>query len=144
MVGTPFAHTHTDKDVKIHFGTAQYSFPCDPRGRDNYANIGLVVPQGFSLGSHVILDGLESHTAGGLKQAAGSESSRTVFPVFLHNSSLNSFLCDYSVRALASHGYLSEVGQLPSLVLPRLQLRLVATGLQHSMHSLKKIKNKIK
>ena len=74
---------------------AWYSFPCDPLwDRDDYANIGLVVPQGFGLGSHVILDGLESHTAKRLKQAAGFESGRTVFSVFIHNSSLNSFLCD--------------------------------------------------
>ena len=88
-----------------------------PRGRDDYANVRLVAPQGFSLGSHVVpRGGLESHTAGGLKQAAGSESGRTVFPVFLHNSGLKSFLCDYSVRALGSHGYSLVVGQLPGLV----------------------------
>ena len=39
-----------------------------PAARDDYANVGLVAPQGFSLGSHVILrGGLESHTAGDLK-----------------------------------------------------------------------------
>ena len=78
--------------VLVRSGTA---FPVTLWGRDDYANVGLVAPQGFSLGSHVAHPGgLESHTAGGLKQAAGFESSRTVFPVFLHNSSLNSFLCD--------------------------------------------------
>ena len=95
MVRTPFACTHANEDVKIRLGATWYGFPHDPRGRDDYAYVGLVAPQGFSLGSHVIRpDGLESHTAGGLKQAAGSESGRAVFPVFLHNSGLNSFLCD--------------------------------------------------
>ena len=83
------------------------------------------------------LDGLESHTARGLKWTTGLESGCAVFPVFHHNSSLNSFLCDYGVRALVSHGYSLVVGQLPGHVLLRLWLRLVATGLQHSMHSLK-------
>ena len=65
------------------------------QGRDDYANVGLVAPQGFSLGSHAAPTGsLESHTAGGLKRAVGLESSRVVFPVFIHNSGLNSFLCD--------------------------------------------------
>ena len=95
MARTPFARAHTNEDVKIHFGATWYGFPCDPCSRDDYANVGLVAPQGFSLGSHVVpRGGLESHTAGGLKQAAGSESGRAVFPVFLHNSGLNSFLCD--------------------------------------------------
>ena len=95
MAGTPFAHARTSEDVKIHIGAAWYGFPSDPLARDDYANVGLVAPQGFSLGSHVIRpDGLESHTAGGLKWAAGFEPGRTVFPVFLHNSSLNSFLCN--------------------------------------------------
>ena len=74
---------------------AWYSFPYDPFvERDDYAYVRLVVPQGFSSGSHVILDSLESHTARGLKWAVGSESSCTVFPVFIHNGSLNSFLRD--------------------------------------------------
>ena len=61
---------------------AWYGFPCDlPVERDDYAYVRLVVPQGFSLGSHIILDGLESHTARGLKWAVGFESSHTVFPV---------------------------------------------------------------
>ena len=95
MIRTPFACIRANEDVKIRFGATWYGFPCDLQGRDDYAYVGLVAPQGFSLGSHVICpDGLESHTAGGLKQVAGSESGRAVFPVFLHNSSLNSFLCD--------------------------------------------------
>ena len=81
-----------------------------PAVRDDYANVRLVAPQGFSLGSHVVLGGgLESHTAGGLKRAAGFESGRAVFPVLLHNSGLNSFLCDHGVRALESRSY-SSVG----------------------------------
>ena len=101
-----------------------------------------MAPQGFSSGSHAILDGLESHTARELKQAAGFESGHTVFPVLIHNGGLNSFLCDTGVRALESHGYLSRVGQPPSFVLPRPWPKLVATGLQHSVHSLKKKKKK--
>ena len=135
-----FACTCANEDVKTCFGMAWYGFPCDPPGRDDYANVRLVAPQGFSLGSHVILDGLESHTARELKQAVGLESSRAVFPVFLHNGSLNSFLCNYSVRALESCGYLSVVGQLPGHVLLRSWLTLVATRLQHSTHSPKKKK----
>ena len=69
MIRTPFACTHAKEDVKIHTGATWYSFPCDPRGRDDYANVGLVAPQGFGSGSHVILDGLESHTARDLKLA---------------------------------------------------------------------------
>ena len=111
--------------------------------RDDYTYVRLVVPWGFSLGSHIILDGLESHTAGGLKWAAGSGPGHAVFPVLIHNSSINSFLCDIGARALESHGYLSEVGQLPSLVLLRLWLMLVATGSQHSMCSLKKKKRSV-
>ena len=84
--------TRTLRFVLVQSGTA---FPVTLWGRDDYANVGLVAPQGFSLGSHVVRQGgLESHTAGGLKWAAGSESGRTVFPVFIHNSGLNSFLCD--------------------------------------------------
>ena len=95
MDRTPFACAHANEDVKIHLGATWYGFPCDLSGRDDYAYVGLVAPQGFSLGSHVVCpDGLESHTAGGLKWAAGFESGRTVFPVFLHNNGLNSFLCD--------------------------------------------------
>ena len=45
------------------------------------------------------------------------------------------------MRALESCGYSSVVGWPPSLVLLRLQLKLVATGSQHSMHSLKKKKS---
>ena len=119
---------------------AWYSFPYDLfTVRDDYAYVRLVAPQGFSLGSHIVLDGLESHTAGGLKWA-GFQPGRTVFPVFIHNSGLNSFLCDHGVRALESHGYSSVVGQLLSFVSLRLQLKLVATRLQHSMHSPKKKK----
>ena len=69
-------------------------------------------------------------------------SGCTVFSAFIHNSSLNSFLCDYGVRALESHGYLSVVGQLPSHVSPRPRLKLIATESQHSMHSLKKKRKK--
>ena len=95
MVRTPFACSHANEDVKIHLGATWYGFPRDPCGRDDDAYVGLVAPQGFSLGSHVVPpDGLESHTAGGLKQATDFESGRAVFPVFLHNSGLNSFLCD--------------------------------------------------
>ena len=95
VVRTPFACTHANEDVKIRLGATWYGFPHDLRGRDDYAYVGLVAPQGFSSGSHVICpDGLESHTAGGLKRTAGSASGRAVFPVFLHNSGLNSFLCD--------------------------------------------------
>ena len=142
MTGTSFAHTCANEDIKTHFGAAWYGFPHDPPGRVDYANVGLVAPQGFSLGSHVILDGLESHTARDLKQAVGLESSRAVFPVLLHNSSLNSFLCNYSVRALASCGYSSVVGQPPGFVSPRPRPRLIATRSQHSMHSLKKKQKK--
>ena len=118
-----------------------YSFPCDLLAvRDDYAYVRLVAPWGVSLGSHTVLDGLESHTARGLKWVVGHRSSRTVFPVSNHNGSLNSFLCDNGVRALVSHGYLSVVGQPPGLVSPKPQLKLVATGSQHSMHSLKKKK----
>ena len=99
-----------------------------------------MTPQGFSLGSHAVLDSLESHTAGELKQTAGLESSHAVFPVFLHNSSLNGFLCNNGVRALVSLGYLSVVGQPPGFVSLRLRLRLIATGLQHSKHSPRKKK----
>ena len=95
MVRTLFACAHANEDVKIRFGATWYGFPHDLHGRDDDAYVGLVAPQGFSLGSHAICPGgLESHTAGGLKWAAGFEPGRTVFPVFLHNSSLNSFLCD--------------------------------------------------
>ena len=81
----------TLRSVLVRPGTA---FPMT-RGRDDYAYVGLVAPQGFSLGSHVICpDGLESHTAGGLKRTADSGSDHAVFPVFLHNSGLNSFLCN--------------------------------------------------
>ena len=142
MTGTPFACTRAKEDVKTHYGAAWYSFPCDPLGRDDYANVRLVAPQGFSLGSHVILDGLESYTARDLKQAVGLESSCAVFPVLLHNSSLKSFLCNYGVRALASCGYSSVVGQPPGFVSPRPRPRLVATRSQHSMHSLKKKQKK--
>ena len=143
MTRTPFACVPANEDVKIHFGATWYGFPRDLRGRDDDAYVGLVAPQGFSLGSHVTRPGgLESHTAGGLKRAAGSESGRAVFPVFLHNSGLNSFPCDYGVRALESLGYLSEVGQPPGLVSLRFRLKLVATGSQHSKHSLKKKKKK--
>ena len=143
MTRTLFACTHANKDVKIRFGATWYGFPRDLCGRDDDAYVGLVAPQGFSLGSHVIRqDGLESHTAGGLKQAAGSESSRTVFPVFLHNSSLNSFLCEKGVRALESRGYSSVVGQPPGHVSLRSWPKLVATGSQHSTHSPKKKKNR--
>ena len=69
MIRTLFACIHANEDVKIHIGATWYGFPHDPQGRDDYANVGLVAPQGFSLGSHVILDGLESHTARELKQA---------------------------------------------------------------------------
>ena len=62
--------------------------------RDDYAHVGLVVPQGFGLGSHVVLDGLESHTARRLKQAAGFESGHAVFSVPIHNGCINSFLCN--------------------------------------------------
>ena len=86
----------------------------------------------------------KSWTAGGLKRAVGPGSSRAVFPVFLHNSGLNSFLCDYGVRALVSHGYSSVVGWPPGFVSLRLRPRLVATGSQHSMHSPKKKKKKQK
>ena len=96
------------------------------------------MPWGFSSGSHVVLDSLESHTARRLKQAAGFESSRAVFSVLIHNGGLNSFLCDYGVRALESRGYLSIVGWPPSHVSLRFQLKLIATGSQHSMHSPKK------
>ena len=143
MVRTLFACTHANEDVKIHFGATWYGFPHDLHGRVDYAYVGLVAPQGFSLGSHVIRpDGLESHTAGGLKRVAGSESGCAVFPVFLHNSGLNSFLCDYGVRALKSHGYSSVAGRPPSFVSLRSQLKLAATGSQHSMHSPKKKKKK--
>ena len=95
MPGTLFAHTHTNEDVKTHIGVAWYSFPSDPlEARDDYANVRLVAPQGFSSGSHAILDGLESHTARELKWAAGFGSGHAVFPVSIHNSGLNSFLCD--------------------------------------------------
>ena len=95
MVRTPFACAHANEDVKIRIGVTWYGFPHDLLGRDDDAYVGLVAPQGFSLGSHAIRPGgLESHTAGGLKQAAGFEPGRAVFPVFLHNSGLNSFLCD--------------------------------------------------
>ena len=67
MVRTPFACARANEDVKIQFGVTWYGFPCDLSGRGDYAYVGLVAPQGFSLGSHVILDGLESHTAGSLK-----------------------------------------------------------------------------
>ena len=68
MSRTPFACAHSKEDVKTCFGVAWYSFPCDPfTVKDDYAYVRLVAPQGFSLGSHVILDGLESHTAGSLK-----------------------------------------------------------------------------
>ena len=118
-------------------------FPVTFRGRDDYAYVRLVAPQGFSLGSHAVPTGsLESHTAGELKQAVGLESSRVVFPVFIHNSGLNSFLCDYGVRALESHSYSSADGRPPGFVSLRLRPRLVATGSQHSMHSLKKKKKK--
>ena len=142
MIRTLFACIHANEDVKIRFGAAWYGFPHDPCGRDDNAYVRLVAPQGFSLGSHVVCrDGLESHTAGGLKQAAGFESGCTVFPVFLHNSGLNSFLCDYGVRALESHGYSSVVGQPPGHVSPRPRPKLVATRSQHSMHSPKKKKS---
>ena len=62
--------------------------------RDDYAYVRLVVPWGFGSGSHIVLDGLESHTAGGLKWAVGLESGHAVFPMFIHNSSLNCFLCN--------------------------------------------------
>ena len=94
-----------------------------------------MAPWGFSLGSHVVLDGLESHTAKELKQVVVLESSHTVFPVLIHNGSLNSFLCSYGMRVLENCGYLSAVGQLPSFVSPRPWLKLIATGLQHSTHS---------
>ena len=71
-------------------------------------------------------------------------SGCTVFSVLIHNGSLNSFLCDYGVRALESHGYSSAVGQPPGHVSPRPQPKLVATRSQHSMHSLKKKKKKKK
>ena len=74
----------------------------------------------------------------GSEMDTGFESSRVVFPVFIHNGSLNSFLHDQGARALESHGYSSVVGQPPSHVLLRPWLKLVATRLQHSMHSPKK------
>ena len=101
------------------------------------------MPQGFGLGSHAVLDGLESHTAGGLKHAVGLESGHTVFPVFIHNSGLNSFLCNYGTRALESHGYSSVVRWPPGHVLLRFWLKLIATRLQHSMCSPKKKKTEI-
>ena len=55
MIRTPFACIHTKEDVKIHFGAIWYGFPHDPCGRGDDANVGLVAPQGFSLGSHTIL-----------------------------------------------------------------------------------------
>ena len=123
MIRTPFACFRANEDVKIRSGATWYGFPCDLCGRDDDAYVGLVAPQGFSLGSHAIRqDGLESHTAGGLKLAGGSVSGRAVFPVFLHNSGLNSFLCDYGVRALGSHGYSSVVGWLPGFVSLKLRL----------------------
>ena len=67
MARTLFACAHANEDIKIRSGAAWYSFPCDPCGRDDYAYVRLVAPQGFSLGSHIILDGLESHTARSLK-----------------------------------------------------------------------------
>ena len=95
MHRTLFACSHANGDFKIHIGAAWYSFPYDLlQVRDDYTYVRLVAPWGFGLGSHVILDDLESHTAKGLKQAAGFESSCAVFPVFIHNSSLNSFLCN--------------------------------------------------
>ena len=70
MTWTLFASAHPQEDIKIHSGAAWYSFPHDPfAAKDDYAYVGLVAPQGFSLGSHIILDGLESHTARSLKQA---------------------------------------------------------------------------
>ena len=60
--------------------------------------------------------------------------------MFLHNGGLNGFLCDYSVRVLGNCGYLSVDGQPPGHVSPRLQLKLIATRLQHSAHSPKKKK----
>ena len=47
------------------------------------------------------------------------------------------------MRALESHGYSLAVGWLPGHVSLRLPLKLVATRLQHSMHSLKKKKPNI-
>ena len=95
MVRTLFACSHTNGDFKIHSGAAWYGFPYDlSQARDDYAYVRLVAPWGFGLGSHIILDSLESHTAGGLKQAVGLESGHAVFPVLIHNSSLNSFLCN--------------------------------------------------
>ena len=138
MSRTPFACTHSKEDVKTRFGAAWYSFPCDLfTAKDDYAYVRLVAPWGFSLGSHVILDGLESHTAGSLKRA-GLWALHTIFSVFIHNGSLNSFLHDYGVRALESHSYLSVVGRLPGHVLPKLWLQLIATRSQHSAHSPKK------
>ena len=103
-----------------------------------------MAPQGFSLGSHAVLGSLESHTARRLKWAANLGFGCTVFSVFIHNSSINSFLCDHSMRALVSHGYLSVVGWLPGFVSLRSQLMLIATRLQHSMHSPEKKKKKKK
>ena len=143
MARTPFACVHANEDVKIRFGATWYGFPHDLCGRDDDAYVGLVAPQGFSLGSHVTRPGgLESHTAGGLKRTVDSAPGRAVFPVFLHNSGLNSFLCDQGVRALESHGYSSVVGRPPGFVSPRFRPKLVATGSQHSMHSPKKKKKK--
>ena len=54
---------------------AQYGFPCDLfLVRDDYANVRLVAPWGFSLGSHVVLNSLESHTARGLNRAMGPQA----------------------------------------------------------------------
>ena len=46
------------------------------------------------------------------------------------------------MRALLSCSYLLVVGQPPGHVSPVLWLGLVATGLQHSMHGLKKKKKR--
>ena len=71
-------------------------------------------------------------------QAFGS--SCCVFSVFIHNSSLNSFLCNYGMRALESCSYSSADGQPPGHVSLRLWPKLIATRSQHSTHGPKKKK----